>query len=78
LKPSAGQLSADRLKQDRISVKIEKLPLAGSESSDIYDAFGVDAHSLERAAMGQRGNYEGAIVLETNESTIEEMINAWC
>ena len=28
--------------------------------------------------MGDRGNYERAVVLKTNEATIEKMINARC
>ena len=59
-------------------MKIQELSLAAAEPSHIDNLRGVDAHSLERGAMSDRGNNELPVVLEANESTIEEMIDARC
>ena len=58
-------------------MEIQELPLAAGESADI-DGFGrVDAHSLERGTVSDGRDYELAVVLEADEATIEEMIDAW-
>ena len=71
-------LSANGLKKDGVSVKVEELLLAAGEPSDINNPRGVDAHSLERGMMSDRRDYELSVVLEANEPTIEEVINARC
>jgi hypothetical protein len=71
-----GLLFADRLKQHGIPVKVKKLLLAAGEPSHIYNPCGVDAHSLERGTMSNRGDQELSTVLEPNEPAIKEMINA--
>lgn len=59
-------------------MKIQELFLAAAELSHIDDLRGVDAHSLKRGTMSDRGNYELPVVLKANEPTIEEMIDARC
>ena len=70
-------LSANGLKKDGVSVKVEELLLAAGEPSDINNPRGVDAHSLERGMMSDRRDYEPAIVFEADEPAIEKMINMW-
>ncbi len=72
---SFNELSAVRLKQHCVPMKIEELPLPAGEPSDINGLCGVDAHSLERGTVSNRRDYELAIVLEADESTIEEMVD---
>ena len=51
-------------------MKVEKLPLALAESADVDDALCLDAHSLERRLVGDRGDDEGARVLEADEDVL--------
>lgn len=46
------------------------------EPSHVDRLRGVDAHPLQGRTMSHRRNYQAAIVLEANESAIEEMIDA--
>jgi hypothetical protein len=57
---------------------VKKLFLAAAELSHIDKLRGVDAHSLERGTVSNRGNYQLPVVLEANEPPIEEMIDARC
>jgi hypothetical protein len=58
-------------------VKVEELLLAAGESTHIDRGGRVDAHSLEGGHVSDRRDYELAVVLEADEATIEEMIDAW-
>ena len=69
-------LIANSLEQHSIPMKIQELLLAAGEPSHIDNLCGIDAHSLEGGAMSGRRDYEFAVVLEANETAIEEMINA--
>ena len=44
--------------QNGVSVKIEELLLAAGKSTHVHNLLGVDAHSLERWAVGDRGDDE--------------------
>jgi hypothetical protein len=69
-------LSADGLKQDGIPVEFEESLLPGRKSTYVHGIRGVDSHSFERRAMGHRRNDEPSTVFETDESTVEEVVNA--
>ena len=72
--------SAGGLEQDGGPMKIQELFLAAAERSHIDNLRRIYAHSLERGTMSNRGDYElpVTVVLETNEPTIKEMIDARC
>jgi hypothetical protein len=57
-------------------VKIEELLLAARKSTHVHNRLCVDAHSVERRTVRHWGDEEGTVVLETNEASIEQMINA--
>ena len=59
-------------------MKIQELFLAAAEPAHIGNRRCVYARSLERGIMSDRGNYELPVILEANEPTIEEMIDARC
>jgi hypothetical protein len=69
-------VTAVRPEKDSVPVKIEELFLAAGETSDIGNVCSVDAHSLERWAVGYWRNYEVSIVLKADETAIEKMIDA--
>jgi len=58
-------------------MKVQELFLAAGEPSDIDHLGRVDAHSLEGGPVSDWRDYELAVVLEADEATIEEMIDAW-
>ena len=70
------ELRANRLKQDRIPVKVEELLLAAGELTHVNNFHSVDTHSLERRTVSDRRDDELSAVFEANEPAIEEMINA--
>lgn len=59
-------------------MKIQELSLAAGEPSHINNPLSYYAHSLERRTMSNRRDYEVSIVLEAEEPSIEEVINARC
>jgi hypothetical protein len=72
-----SMLIANSLKQHAVPMKVQELLLAAGEPSHIDNFCGVDTHSLEGGTVSGRRDYECAVVLEANETAIEEMINAW-
>jgi hypothetical protein len=63
------------LKQDVIPVKFQERFLPARKSTYVHGIRGVDTHSFERRAMGDRRNDEPSIVFETDESTVKEVVN---
>jgi hypothetical protein len=62
--PVVRSLSANRLEQHAVPVKIQELLLTAGEASHIDNLCGVDAHSLERRAMSDRRDDERSLILE--------------
>ena len=73
---SYGILRTNSLQQNGVPVIVQKFLLAAGKPSDINDPYNVDAHSLERGSMSHWRDYETSIVLESDETAIEQMINA--
>ena len=73
---SKRSLAADRLQQHGVPVEIQELLLAAGEPAHVDDLCGVDAHSLKRGTMSDRGNDEPAVVFEADEAAIEQMVDA--
>jgi hypothetical protein len=59
-------------------MEIQEALLATGKPSDVHCLRGVDAHPLQGRTMSHRRNYQPAIVLEANESAVEQMIDAGC
>lgn len=68
-------LTAVRLKQHAVPVKIQELPLPAGKAANVDSACHINAHPLQRRTVSDRRDDELAIVLETNEPAIEEMID---
>jgi hypothetical protein len=65
------------LEQDGVPVKVQELLLAACEPTNI-DALGsFDSHSTEGGQVGDRRDYEFAVIFEANEPPIKKMIDAW-
>jgi hypothetical protein len=57
-------------------VEVEKPTLAFREATYIHNFLRFDAHAMERRLMCYRGNDELAGVLKTDETSIEQVIDA--
>jgi hypothetical protein len=64
------------LKQHGIPVKIQEQFLSAGEAADVDSVCGVNAHALERRSMCDRRDDKLAVVVEADESAIEEVIDA--
>ena len=69
-------LRTNSLKEDCVPVKVQELLLAAGEPAHIHNPNRINAHSLERGTMSNRRDYKLSAILEADEPTIEEMINA--
>jgi hypothetical protein len=57
-------------------MEVEKRPLSRSKSADIHDRSGLNAHSLQRRTVSHWRDNQGSVVLEADEASIKEMIDA--
>ncbi len=57
-------------------MEIQELFLTAGEAADIDRTFDINAHALERRSIGDWRDDEFAVVVEADEPTIEEVIDA--
>lgn len=57
-------------------MKVKKPPLALGEPTDVHYAAYLDAHAQQRRTMRQRRDNQCSVVLEADEPTIEQLIDA--
>jgi hypothetical protein len=68
--------SPGRPRQDRIPMEVEKPALSLGETAHVDHLPGLNAHPLQRSVMRDRRDYEITGVLETDESSVEQVVNA--
>ncbi len=68
--------SARRTQQNSIPVKIQELSLALAKAAHVDDALGFDAHFGQRWLMRYRRDDQRARILEADEASIKQMIDA--
>ena len=56
----------------------EKKPLSFGKLTDADNMLSIYTHSLNRFLVCDIGDYQFTVVLERNESAIEQMVNARC
>src|ERR1700730_642047 len=69
-------LRPDRFEQHVVSVEIEKLLLTVSERANINSPGRIDPHAPKRGVIRNRRNNQPPVVFESDESTIEQVIDA--
>jgi hypothetical protein len=57
-------------------MEVQEVLLAAGEAPDVDDPLGFDAHAMQRRTMSDGGDDQRSIVLETDEPTIEQVIDA--